>query len=189
MEVAVIDNILEDWLFEDLLKEFKKDKKYFKTEDRGDLAKYERWYPERKSKISKISESCIFSEKVKKHVNDFKDLSWRMLLSDMPVNFEVQVTKYPSDATLGYDWHTDHITPMRRILNWILYIEDNFEGGELLISEKLIRGTPGRNVEFPIGQSIKPKKNRLVMMPSWMIHKIKPVTSGLPRVTINGHIS
>ncbi len=191
MNIIIVENILEDWIFEDLEKEIEKHKKDFKTEDRGHVAKYDRWYPENGSKVANIAKSCIYSEKLKKLADYYRDLAWRVFLANMPTKFEVQVTKYPIDANLGYNWHIDHISPDRRILNWIIFVTDSYSGGELEISEELIRNDTKikGGFSYEVNQSIKPKKNMLVMLPSWMIHRVRPVFGGNPRITLNGHIS
>ena len=106
-------------------------------------------------------------------------------------SFEVQVTLYEKPDDL-YVWHVDHSSlepnSNRRILNYILYLTEP-EGGNLDITDDYTyKGEDLLNKSFPIGTSIKPKKNRLVIMPSWIPHRVNPVTSG-KRLTINGHIS
>jgi len=75
-----------------------------------------------------------------------------------------------------------------RILNYVLYLNDNFKGGELQLSDELISNTPPRDVKYNISTIIKQQRNMLVIMPAWTIHRVLPVTSGEPRLTLNGHI-
>ena len=45
------------------------------------------------------------------------------------------------------------------------------------------------NIEnYPILKTIQPKKNRMAIMPSWYIHRVKPLIDDSERLTLNGHI-
>ena len=70
-----------------------------------------------------------------------------------------------------YDWHTDGLscnTPIKyeRKLSMSLLLTDDYKGGELEVELK------------PVHETIKPKAGTAVIFPSWLPHRVKPVTSG-----------
>jgi len=186
--ILIKKNALTKSQFTEVLNIIENNKEKFQEQfDNNNFVNFKRWFPESGHKIANITDLVIFNENIKKMVDKFRDLSWRSYLADVNHKFEVQITKYkPKDQ---YDWHDDHRTKDKRILNWIIYLNDDFEGGELLLSDVLIRDSIVEYKKYKISQTIKPKKNMLVMMPSWTLHKVNPVISGNPRLTLNGHIS
>lgn len=87
---------------------------------------------------------------------------------------EFQYTTYDSNGR--YDWHTDMSfgekfgnDAEQRKLSLTLLLNDNFEGGEFQINN-------GKE-ETPLTVSMQ--KGRAVLFPSFMIHRVTPVTSGV----------
>lgn len=89
-----------------------------------------------------------------------------------------QYTTYDSEKNGHYDWHMDTSvgrTPIddieMRKLSLTLLLNDTFKGGEFCInlgSEK--------NADFP-----PMKKGRIILFPSFMNHRVQPVTMGTRR--------
>ena len=87
---------------------------------------------------------------------------------------EFQYTTY--DANGRYDWHTDMSFGQKygndaepRKLSLSLALNDNFEGGEFQINN----GKEETAVTVPM------HKGRVVLFPSFMIHRVTPVTKGV----------
>jgi PKHD-type hydroxylase len=89
-----------------------------------------------------------------------------------------QYTEYYAEENGKYDWHmdlcmgtdclpADMIEP--RKLSISLLLNDDFEGGEFEINSG--REDEARPVEF--------ERGRIIAFPSWMIHRVKPVTKGV----------
>ena len=82
---------------------------------------------------------------------------------------DIQLLKYETGGF--YNWHTDHSGDVPRTISCILFLNDDYEGGELMFQD-------------PQGENeitIKPKSARLVIWPSNFMfpHTVKPVTAGL----------
>ena len=77
--------------------------------------------------------------------------------------------------------------PEHRIANFILYLNDDFEGGKLEMSFKNDMDLNDLPSDIQTDLLITPKKNTLVIMPSDVWHRVNPVIKG-KRKTINGHI-
>jgi Rps23 Pro-64 3,4-dihydroxylase Tpa1-like proline 4-hydroxylase len=148
-----------------------------------------------KSKIIYIIKSNLFNVKI---FNILDDLVREPLLRliRFSTHDELQYTVYEQGG--NYVWHVDsskpnmnQLAPHNRVANFIYYLNDDFEGGELELSySRDIDITVGDSSIIhnpPISKIIKPKKNTLVIMPSDMWHRVKPIIKGKRR-TINGHI-
>lgn len=154
--------------------------KIFEETDRK-FAKYKRFIDlPHFSKITPTIEPYIFSNKIKEEVKNEEDLAWRLFANDKINKFETQVTYY--DNGDFYDWHYDHTSPYYLTHNFILYMTDEgekYKGGYL---------------EIEPDKKIKPKKNTLILMPSYYKHRVTKVKSTVStsiwdkRVTINGHL-
>lgn len=87
---------------------------------------------------------------------------------------EFQYTTY--DKNGRYDWHTDIAFGEKfgndsqpRKLSLSLVLNDDYEGGDFQINN-------GKE-ETPI--TVERKKGRAILFPSFMIHRVTPVTSGI----------
>ena len=81
----------------------------------------------------------------------------------------IQTTYYTKDD--HYDWHSDAssgATPIgyERKLSMSFLLTDDYKGGELELELK------------PNKSSYKPKAGEVVIFPSWVPHRVKPVKSG-----------
>jgi|APSaa5957512535_1039671.scaffolds.fasta_scaffold10315_2 hypothetical protein len=142
-----------------------------------------------KSKILKILSGKLFSQEL---YNKFPIDDDEPLLRLIPFSnrHETQYTVY--DKGGEYTWHIDSDLPHNRIANYIYYINDDFVGGELELSFQrdiiMVVDDNQDNYDEPlVSLTITPKKNTLVVIPSDMLHRVKPITKGKRR-TINGHI-
>jgi len=98
-------------------------------------------------------------------VNEANNHLWNFNLSHAAES--LQYTEYPPDGG-HYDWHIDcgnHIQAQRKV-SVTVQLNDDYEGGEL----ELWRG------QKPV-TALK-EKGCVVVFPSYMLHRVKPVTSG-----------
>lgn len=89
-----------------------------------------------------------------------------------------QYTTYQAETEGRYDWHTDmefgtslssDLEP--RKLSLTMLLNDDFEGGEF----QLNTGKEENAITVPV------PKGRIIFFPSFMIHRVKPVTKGIRR--------
>jgi hypothetical protein len=88
---------------------------------------------------------------------------------------DISILKYEK---LGhYDWHTDHAAAAPRTLSTILFLNNDYIGGELMFKDQIT------NEEL----TINPKPGRLIMWPSNFVypHTVVPVKHGI-RYTVVG---
>jgi len=88
---------------------------------------------------------------------------------------KAQLGVYTAGETGHYDWHTDGVlgsSNVPRKLSMALLLSDpsEFEGGELQLK------TSSDNI-----LSVEQKKGRAWFFPSWTLHRVTPVTSGIRR--------
>tara|TARA_R110000744_G_scaffold262942_1_gene377444 strand:+ start:471 stop:1085 length:615 start_codon:yes stop_codon:yes gene_type:complete len=164
-----------------------------KNENDDIISIYSRLYIDRyyennrdESKLIHTIKSNLFNQK---NYNIIDDLVREPLLRLIPfTNYhETQYTVYEQGGK--YVWHIDSSVPHNRVANFIYYLNDNFEGGELELSYSRDIDITGDSKQHtpPLSNMIIPKKNTLIIMPSDMWHRVKPITNGKRR-TINGHI-
>ena len=83
----------------------------------------------------------------------------------------IQYTEYHSTSKDEYTWHrdTNHITP--RKLSIVIQLSDpsEYEGGDLQIKDYSV----GENII-----TIKKQKGQIVVFPSYLLHRVTPVTRG-----------
>lgn len=89
---------------------------------------------------------------------------------------DFQYTTYTAEQEGKYDWHMDMAlgNPSyqmfeTRKLSLTLLLNDEFEGGEFQINDGSEEGGP----------ILPSKKGRAFLFPSFMIHRVKPITSGI----------
>jgi len=86
---------------------------------------------------------------------------------------EFQYTIYEHTEKGRYDWHMDTIVSKNeynhRKLSLTLLLNDDFEGGEFQINT----GQEKTAITVPVN------KGRAIVFPSYMIHRVKPVTKGV----------
>ena len=89
-----------------------------------------------------------------------------------------QYTTYNADEKGEYNWHMDvSLNSMpnnmfeTRKLSMTLLLNDDFEGGEFMLNQ-------GQESEAVIPEM---KKGRALFFPSFMIHKVAPITKGIRR--------
>ena len=84
---------------------------------------------------------------------------------------KIQATRYKTGQ--HYGWHVDagnkdESKELVRKLSISLILDSDYEGGELEIFDPTSR----QALEF------KPKAGNIILFPSWVSHRVKPVTSG-----------
>ena len=99
-----------------------------------------------------------------KYINDCK-------LPHNPVSEIENTTLLKYKPGGHYVAHVDYATQFKRCLSFIMFCNDDFEGGNLVFTD------PDQKTENMI---IKPKKNRVIMFPSNFMypHKVEKITKG-----------
>jgi PKHD-type hydroxylase len=135
----------------------------------------------RKSNITWLKNDSLI-EKLTPIVNEANENSnWNFLLRE----FEpLQYTVYNKDD--HYDWHIDshgksYDNGLIRKLSFTLFLNEDYEGGDFRICE------PHPNPDKITQQLFKPKTGTMVVFPSFVHHKVSPVTRGV-RKTLVGWI-
>jgi PKHD-type hydroxylase len=90
----------------------------------------------------------------------------------------IQIGQYPTGG--HYDWHVDGLglepidAPENELLHgktrkisFVLWLNDDFEGGDFEFHSAHIKGGV-----------IKPKQGTILLFPSWVMHRVKPVKKG-----------
>lgn len=197
-ELLIVENAMSQFDFEMCKKEIEdnRDKLTIVSVDYGKESNfsYKRWYPAPRTVIPNLADNMLFNTKIKNLIEDYQDGFWRLFLDDLALGYEVQVTSYKKSRNNRYEWHVDHqigdVNGIKgfRILNYIFYVNDVEEGGELEISgTKSFAPDEDLNLLKSIF-SYKPKANTLVVVPSWYLHRVKPILGEEERLTVNGHI-
>jgi len=120
--------------------------------------------------IPMISESAFLYERVTKLVMDANKIMWNFALSCFKE--DGQYTEYDSAQESHYDWHMDVGlgAPTRKLsVSLQLSEEADYEGGELEI--RIHRST----------YKASKKKGTLIIFPSFLSHRVTPVTRGVRR--------
>jgi hypothetical protein len=122
-------------------------------------------------------------------VASINDYAYRMFFAGYTKDFEWAYGRYSGGG--GYRWHHD-MPPMRtyfRLLNFSLYLTEDC-GGALEINDNMNCDT-WRNKdwlnEVEATVRVEPKIGRLVMMPSYYLHRVTPSTN--VREVLFGHVS
>lgn len=88
----------------------------------------------------------------------------------------MQYTVYESDANGHYTWHTDlsDTSASPRKFSLVLQLSDpsEYEGGEL------------QTFTQPEPQAVDKKRGLIAAFPSWALHRVTPVTSGVRRTLV-----
>ena len=101
--------------------------------------------------------------------------TWNFDLTSIIEN--IQYTEYRGDEKGHYDWHidigNDIITNCRKVsISILLSSPDEYEGGELLVND-------GGSIDDSYSS---PKKlGSAVIFPSYLLHKVNPITKGIRR--------
>lgn len=96
-----------------------------------------------------------------------KGANWNYEYDDIQ---NIQMTRYRSENESFYDWHMDSFEPkdgVQRKLSAVILLNDpsEFSGGELLF----------KDIKHP---KVLPNQGSLIVFPSFIQHKVTPVTSG-----------
>jgi len=191
-EILIVDNFLTKPVFNSCKEEINRNKELLLSQNQKNLS-YSRYYPKTNTLIPNIINDELFSLKINSLIENYHDGFWKLFNDRLATGFEVQVTQYEKKLQNHYNWHVDHTAQAGqtifglRVLNYILYINDISQGGELEIADHYTKYDPIRE-SYNISQTIKSKANRLVIMPSWLIHRVTPIYTDETRLTINGHV-
>ena len=82
--------------------------------------------------------------------------------------FDIEILKY--ENTGFYTWHVDHFAGVPRTMSCILFLNNDYEGGNLCF----------RNPDGSGEWEVEVKPNRMIIWPSNFLypHTVKPVTKG-----------
>ncbi len=141
----------------------------------------------RKSKISWISVNDESSWFLMKKMDAVLNCNKEQYKFDLNSFFDFQYTTYTSDNSL-YNWHQDYSYDFTgqeeeniRKLSSILVLSDekDYEGGKLIIGWK-------KSEENCV--SVEQKRGRLIIFPSFVMHKVCPVTKGTRKSLVNWYL-
>lgn len=138
----------------------------------------------RKSKVSFYNRNVNtnwFFEKINQVIEDVNEHHFNFILNGYTT---FQYTEYHSSELGKYDFHMDVVLGkgstadqfLTRKLSLIMMLNDpmnDFEGGDFLIADS---GDEPTKVEF--------KKGRIILFPSFIIHKVTPVTKGIRKTLV-----
>ena len=109
-------------------------------------------------------------------IREVNDRQWRWMIDGWEA---FQYSEYDESYKGHYDWHIDYTMktpdqPLSRKISFSLGIseKDEYEGGELMTKMNTNEN------------SYKLDKGELFLFPSWMLHKVTPVTKGKRRVIV-----
>tara|TARA_R110000782_G_scaffold171916_1_gene263612 strand:+ start:98 stop:640 length:543 start_codon:yes stop_codon:yes gene_type:complete len=91
---------------------------------------------------------------------------------DLIGNEQLQMSRYKSDGGF-YDWHMDTGEPkdgLQRKLSVSILLNDDFEGGEF---------------DFESQDNVLTKKGSILVFPSFLKHRVRPVTQGTRYSAVN----
>ena len=188
--IMVVDNFFTKEECETLIQIGEDHPHYWRHE--SDFARnYVRIYPS--DQLSYVPEMIDAGSRVATHTGlmqaseALRDLSWKGWRPNIQFGWEIQWTKYKTGGEQRYTWHVD--TAHQRLLNYICYMTDDFEGGETQIAIEHEYNKPDDKLdEYQVLHTVEPKQGRLLIMPSWLIHRVLPTKKGGDRITLNGHI-
>jgi len=88
---------------------------------------------------------------------------------------DISILKYEKSG--HYDWHTDHAAAIPRTVSSILFLNNDYIGGELMFEDQITKER----------KTIKPHPGRFIMWPSNFLypHTVAPVLHGI-RYTVVG---
>jgi len=158
---------------------------------------YNRFSIDKEPRILAIVEQALYQRKFWEKAIGTPDMAWCCHLP----RYEANVTAYTDGDE--YVWHSDHLgshagteSDGSRALTFIFYLIDKgFTGGHTELSLNC-----GYNYIPKVGvtetwKSIEPKAGRLLLFPSYILHRVTPLTlknKDAPfierRLTINGHM-
>jgi len=178
--IIIIDDFLSNVDFKLVQNEIKSNHHLIKEPPaHQDTKQFLRWYVDRDyeghrkdSDILRIMQRELFEGKFAREAKKHFEAPWIYL--PVTTHHETQVTKYMKGNS--YMWHNDN--HKGRLFNYILYMNDDFKGGELALSY-----TSKKHID----KIVTPKTNRLVVIPSFYWHKVRTILDG-NRYTVNGHI-
>lgn len=119
-------------------------------------------------------ERVLAQPRVQHHAKRCPDLAWRWLAAGATEVAHIDVTSYGSGAECS--WHSEHREPLITH-NVVLFLSSarHFSGGWLDASlddhDLLARGESQVRRQF----CAEPRKNRLVVMPSYLLRRVTPV--------------
>lgn len=113
----------------------------------------------------KVHESYICDNKLVKHFGDILKYNHRLR-----PHYIYRFYK-PGDS---YDWHVDFPPNFEQLISYVLYLNDDFEGGDTLFMNQRIR--------------VKPRKGSIICYTSDLqnIHKGAIIKSGFKRIILGG---
>ena len=131
-----------------------------------------RWLPKNDSKFSELTHLIR---------NCFDEANARAFGFDLSTFYELQFTEYHATSKQHYDWHTDcnmvdctDVTT--RKLSMVIQLSDpeDYEGGVFELGEPAV----DRDHNFPLKQELFNPQGSLVVFPSFIYHRVTPVTKG-----------
>lgn len=187
--ILKIENFLSDSEYEEIKEEVKKQVLRLKDPDSTVSKDFYKLHLT-KGKIRDIIDKNLFDKNMMDIYANIPETAFKLIPSS--THHETEITVY--DHRGSYTWHED--CKGSRIANYVLMIDlgMKFEGGHTQFSNTGESDTSVFSALNEVSLDIKPKGNQLIIMPTWVLHKvtqIKPLSKNLlhTRITVNGHIA
>lgn len=131
-----------------------------------------RWLPKNDPKLSEL---------VSLIRNCFDEANARAFGFDLNTFYELQFTEYHATDKQHYDWHTDcdlvnSTDVTTRKLSMVIQLSEpsDYEGGEFSLGAPAV----DKDHNFPINQDLFKPQGSLLVFPSFVYHRVTPVTKG-----------
>ena len=138
----------------------------------GDVGGEKGYTPDAATRRSKVA--FFFDSLISRWIFDrvdeiIEDLNGKFFGYDLCGYDRIQYARYEAEDKGYYDWHMDvgSLVPMARKLSASVLLSDDFDGGEFQFNFG------------PIIDSELTKAGRIVVFPSHVVHRVKPVTRGV----------
>jgi PKHD-type hydroxylase len=121
----------------------------------------------RRSRVSWVVGEGWLYERLQPVIETLNARHWGLDLVGFGEAF--QATRYESTEDAHYDWHQDFGAVVSRKLSVVIQLTDpaNYDGGDLQI------------MTGPQPMAVEKLRGRVVLFPSYQLHRVTPVTSGI----------
>jgi len=135
-----------------------------------------------------VSNELLTNDHLIYSLRHYEDYSYRSFFNGFANKFEVSLVRYEQGS--AYNWHVDHppIPSLIRVLNYTIFLTDhcggNVEFTTIPMSNKFVEDHGWEALKAQA--YIEPKIARLIIYPSWIVHRVTKTTK--TRDVLLGHI-